>query len=108
MDKRGLDRLLTRIAHEILEKNKSVNQILITTSTTSSARVFDKFKFKKTIHQFYPIDHMLFSNKFLDYWRPNVAIFLESEIWPSMFKSIKDKNIFLILLNAGLKRYFYL
>jgi 3-deoxy-D-manno-octulosonic-acid transferase len=56
--------------------------------------------FKKTIHQFYPIDHFFFSNKFLNYWQPSAAIFLESEIWPSMFKSIKKNKIPLILLNA--------
>ena len=39
------------------EKDKSVNQILITSSTLSSSKVLLKFKFKKTIHQFYPIDY---------------------------------------------------
>ena len=57
---------------EIIEKDKSVNQILITSSTISSARVFDKFKFKKTIHQFYPIDNLFLTNKFLKFWKPNV------------------------------------
>ena len=82
------------------EKNNDVNQILITTSTLSSSKVLKKFKFKKTIHQFYPIDHFIFVNSFLNYWKPNIAIFLESEIWPSMFKAIKKRNIPLILLNA--------
>ncbi len=86
------------------EKNKSVNQILITTSTLSSSKVIKKFKFNKTIHQFYPIDHLLFTTKFLKYWKPNLAIFMESEIWPCMFKSIKDKNIPLVLLNARLTK----
>ena len=39
------------------EKDKSVKQILITSSTLSSSKVIKKFKFKKTIHQFYPLDH---------------------------------------------------
>ncbi len=82
------------------EKKKSINQILITSSTLSSSKVIKKFKFKKTIHQFYPIDHFLFTNKFLEYWKPTVAIFIDSEIWPNMFKIINEKNIPLILLNA--------
>ena len=86
------------------EKKKSVNQILITSSTLSSSNVFKKYKFKKTIHQFYPIDHIFFVNKFLEYWKPNVAIFIESEIWPYMFKKVNEKNIPLILLNARLTR----
>ena len=83
-----------------LEKNKSIDQILITSSTLSSAEIFKKFKFKKTIHQFFPIDFFLFSNKFLNYWKPTIAIFIESEIWPSMFNSTNKKNIPLTLLNA--------
>ena len=86
------------------ENDKSISKILITSSTLSSSKILEKMKFKKTIHQFYPIDHILFSKKFLDHWRPDVAIFLESEIWPSMFRSIKDRNIRLVLLNARITR----
>ena len=82
------------------DNDKSINKILVTSSTLSSANILNKIKFKKTIHQFYPVDHFFFSKKFLDYWRPNISIFLESEIWPSMFKSLKKRNIPLILLNA--------
>ena len=42
------------------EKKKNVEQILITTSTLSSSKVIKKFKFKKIIHQFFPIDHFFF------------------------------------------------
>jgi 3-deoxy-D-manno-octulosonic-acid transferase len=87
-----------------LEKNKSINQILITTSTLSSAQIFKKFDFKKTVHQFFPIDSIFFSNKFLNYWRPTIAIFVESEIWPSIFKALSKKNIPLKLLNARITK----
>ena len=86
------------------ENDKSISKILITSSTLSSSKVLEKIKFKKTIHQFYPIDHVFFSKKFLSHWKPNVAIFLESEVWPSMFKSIKNENILLILLNARITK----
>ncbi len=87
-----------------LEKNKSINQILITSSTLSSAQIFEKFKFKKTIHQFFPIDSILFSYKFLSYWKPIIAIFIESEIWPSIFKVLNKKNTPLLLLNARITK----
>ena len=83
-----------------LEKNQSIKQILITSSTISSATIFKKFKFKKTIHQFFPIDSILYSYKFINYWRPIIAIFVESEIWPSIFKVLDEKNTPLLLLNA--------
>ena len=86
------------------EKNNAVDQILVTSSTLSSSKVLKKFKFKKTIHQFYPIDHFIFVNSFLKYWKPNIAIFIESEIWPCMFQNLKRKNISLILLNARITK----
>ena len=87
-----------------LEKNKSINQILVTTSTLSSAQIFKKFSFKKTIHQFFPIDSILFSYKFLNYWKPTIAIFVESEIWPSIFRALNKKSIPLKLLNARITK----
>ena len=84
------------------EKKKSIDQILITTSTLSSSKVLKKYNFKKTVHQFYPIDQSYLVNKFLKYWKPNFAIFIESEIWPCMFLNIYRKKIPLILLNARL------
>ena len=41
---------------EKLEKDKSINKILLTSSTLSSSKVLTKYKLKKTIHQFFPID----------------------------------------------------
>ena len=71
---------------KIYEKDKSISQILITSSTLSSSKILDQFKLKKTIHQFYPIDHFYITKKFLKYWKPDISIFIESEIWPCMFK----------------------
>ena len=89
---------------ENYEKDKSIKQILVTSSTLSSSKVLQKFQFKKTIHQFYPIDHIFFTKKFLEYWKPNLAIFIESEIWPCMFKELEQKKISLILLNARITK----
>ncbi len=89
------------------EKNKSVAQILVTTSTLSSSKVLQKYKFKKTAHQFYPIDNFFFTNKFLSFWKPCMAVFVDSEIWPCMYKNINEKKIPLILLNARLTKKTY-
>ena len=93
---------------ENYEKDKLINQILVTSSTLSSSKVLKKFKFKKTIHQFYPIDHFFFTKKFLEYWKPNLAIFIDSEIWPNMFKKLEEQKIFLILLNARITKKTFL
>ena len=79
---------------EKLEKEKNIKQILVTTSTLSSAKIFNKFKFKKTIHQFFPIDSNYFSKRFLTYWKPNLVIFIDSEIWPNMLTNLKKRSIY--------------
>ena len=89
---------------EKLEKKKDIKKILLTSNTLSSAKVFKKFKFKKTIHQFFPIDVNFITNKFLSHWKPSMAIFIESEIWPNMIINLKKRNIPLILLNARITK----
>ena len=68
-----------------LEKIKDIKTVLLTTSTLSSSKIFENYKFKKTVHQFFPIDFFYFSSKFIKYWKPKVAIFIDSEIWPCMY-----------------------
>ena len=76
-----------------LEKNKKIDNILVTTSTLSSSKIFNNYKFKKTIHQFFPIDANSFSKKFINYWKPNIAVFIDSEIWPNMFSNLNTFTI---------------
>ncbi len=89
---------------EKLEKEKDIKNILLSTSTLSSSKIFKKFKFKKTIHQFYPIDNHLIINKFLDHWKPSSVFFVESEIWPEMLRILKFKKIKIFLLNARISK----
>ena len=92
---------------EKLEKIKSIKKILVTSSTLSSSKVLTKFKLKKTVHQFFPIDANFLTKKFLDYWNPAIAIFIESEIWPNMLVNVKKKSIPLVLLNARITKKSY-
>ena len=89
---------------EKLENNKEIKQILITSNTLSSSKILSKLKLKKTIHQFFPIDTNYNSNKFLNYWDPSIAIFIDSEIWPNMIMNIKKKSISLMLINARITK----
>jgi len=73
---------------------KTESFFLITTNTISSAK-FVKNKIKNgfpAIHQFHPFDHSKFVEKFLNYWNPDMAVFLESDFWPNLiYKSIQRK-----------------
>ncbi len=92
---------------KILEKNKKISQILLTSSTLTSANLFKQFNFSKTVHQFFPIDSNFLVKRFLNYWKPHLVIFIDSEIWPNMLLNLKKRSISTILLNAriSLKSY---
>ena len=83
---------------EIQKKNNS--QILITTGTRSSAELITKKLNKVIVHQFLPLDNPLFVERFLSFWKPNVGIFVESEIWPNLILKCKNKKIKLIIING--------
>ena len=93
---------------EKLEKNKKISQILITTNTLSSASILKKINFKKTIHQYFPVDSNIVVKKFLNHWKPNCVYLIESEIWPNSILEIKERKIPLILLNARITKKTYL
>ena len=82
------------------EKMAIIKNVLVTTSTLSSSKIFEKFKFKKTVHQFYPLDNIYIIKNFLNHWKPSSVIFVESEIWPSMLSELKKRNIRVVLSNA--------
>jgi 3-deoxy-D-manno-octulosonic-acid transferase len=83
-------------------KNKNY-KILITTVTLSSSEYCRKiFEHTENItHQFAPLDTPIIVKKFLDHWKPQMSIFVESEIWPNLILQTKKVSK-LILLNARL------
>ena len=87
-------------------KEKSIDRILITSITLSSGKILEK-KFNqnaKVIHQFLPLDISVLTNKFLGHWKPNLSIFIDSEIWPNLISQISEKKIPLLLINARITK----
>jgi 3-deoxy-D-manno-octulosonic-acid transferase len=83
-------------------QEKKIKQILITSITLSSGKILKK-KFKegsKVVHQFLPLDINILVKKFLDHWKPNLSIFIDSEIWPNLIFGTHLKKIPLLLVNA--------
>ena len=89
---------------ERFEKNKEIKQILITSNTVSSSLIIKNLELKKTIHQFFPIDCNFISKKFLNYWKPSKAFFIDSEIWPITINNLNKKNIPIFLLNGRITK----
>ena len=87
-------------------KDQKINKILITSITLSSGKILEK-KFDqnpKVIHQFLPLDIAVLTNKFLEHWKPNLCIFIDSEIWPNLILNISKKKIPLLLINARITK----
>ncbi len=77
--------------------------ILFTTTTLTSAAILDKKlpEFKgRVLHQFLPIDSYFCVKSFFDFWKPRVAIFVESEIWPNLVFEARNRGILSFLVNA--------
>ena len=86
------------------EKDKKIKNILITSNTISSASIIKKKSLKKTTHVYYPFDIDFICENFLKKWKPKIAVFVDSEIWPNMYEKINSKKIPLILINARITR----
>ena len=88
---------------KLLVKNKNIN-VLITTSTASSAYIISKQLPNKTIHQFSPIDYHKWVNRFINHWKPNIAVRVESELWPNTLNLLKFNQIPVLLLNGRISQ----
>lgn len=76
--------------------------VVLTTVTTTSAHLAGKRAPGILIHQFMPLDMAPFVNRFLDAWRPDLAVFVESEIWPIAIATLHQRGIPLVLSNGRL------
>lgn len=87
------------LMHELKRRYPRLN-ILLTTVTATSAHIAAERLPAGAIHQFMPLDSPLFCKRFIEYWRPDLALFAESEIWPNLIVEASDKNVPLALLNG--------
>jgi 3-deoxy-D-manno-octulosonic-acid transferase len=54
------------------------------------------------LHQFIPLDAPRFVGRFLDHWRPGLALFVESDLWPNLILSSAKRKVPMILINGRL------
>ncbi|MBX2804995.1 MAG: DUF374 domain-containing protein [Hyphomicrobiales bacterium] len=76
--------------------------ILLTTVTVTSSKVAASRLPPGAIHQFVPLDTPAFVKRFLNHWKPSMALFIESEIWPNLVMDADRRRIPVVLLNARL------
>ncbi|HQT61558.1 MULTISPECIES: 3-deoxy-D-manno-octulosonic acid transferase [unclassified Acidiphilium] len=74
--------------------------VLLTTGTRTAAALAQSRA--RALHQFVPLDVAAHAARFLDHWRPDAAVFLESEIWPNLLAGLDARRIPRFLFNARL------
>jgi len=73
---------------------------LITSGTMTSAELLQAQLPDYAVHQYLPFDAPQFVARFLEHWRPDLAIWMESEIWPNLIFKTKAVSIPMALINA--------
>ncbi len=90
---------MLRLLDRLLAEREGL-AILVTTGTVTSAALVANRRGDRVIHQYIPVDRAAWVRRFLDYWRPDCAIWIESEIWPNLLLAIEERGIPAALVNA--------
>lgn len=89
---------------DLLQARRSDINILVTTGTVTSAKLAGTRLQHRAIHQYLPLDAPRFVESFLDHWRPSLAAFTESEIWPNMITAAVTREIPLAIVNGRMSK----
>ncbi len=85
----------------LIEKLRALNlRILVTSGTVTSAAVVAKRFPPDVIHQYVPYDSPRYVARFLDHWRPSLALFIESDLWPNLILSSAARRLPMVLING--------
>src|ERR1700744_1413849 len=88
-------------AAALIEKLRALNiRILLTSGTVTSAAIVAKRFPADIIHQYVPYDSPRYVARFLDHWRPGLALFIESDLWPNLILSSAARRRPMVLING--------
>ena len=74
--------------------------LLVTSGTRTASDLLAARLPQGVIHHYVPIDGPRAAARFLDHWRPDLALFVESELWPNLILAARDRGVSLALLSA--------
>jgi 3-deoxy-D-manno-octulosonic-acid transferase len=77
---------------------------MVTTGTTTSARLLEKRLPAGAWHQYTPLDSPTFMRRFFEHWRPDLGLVAESEIWPNMIVEGRRVGMSIAMVNARMSR----
>lgn len=89
---------------EALRRDHPALSFLVTSGTVTSARLLSERLPPYAVHQFLPLDARSWVARFLDHWRPDFGLFVESELWPHLIAAAQRRGLPLALVNARLSQ----
>lgn len=88
-------------AAALIERLRALNlRILLTSGTVTSAAIVAKRFPPDIIHQYVPYDSPRYVARFLDHWRPSLALFIESDLWPNLILQASARRLPMVLING--------
>jgi 3-deoxy-D-manno-octulosonic-acid transferase len=88
-------------AAALIERLRDLNlRILLTSGTVTSAAVVAKRFPPDVIHQYVPYDSPRYVARFLDHWKPSLALFIESDLWPNLILAGAARRLPMVLING--------
>ncbi|MEJ0026156.1 MAG: 3-deoxy-D-manno-octulosonic acid transferase [Rhizomicrobium sp.] len=78
--------------------------VVMTSGTVTSAELMQARLPPGAIHQFVPIDTPGATRRFLDHWRPDAGLFVDSDLWPNLILGAHARGVKLALVNARMSR----
>ncbi|SNS30540.1 3-deoxy-D-manno-octulosonic-acid transferase [Tardiphaga sp. OK246] len=92
-------------AAALIERLRALGmRILLTSGTVTSAEIIAKRFPTDIIHQYIPYDSPRFVARFLDHWKPSLALFIESDLWPNLIISAAKRRLPMVLINARMSQ----
>jgi 3-deoxy-D-manno-octulosonic-acid transferase len=89
----------------LIERLRALDiRILLTSGTVTSAAIVAKRFPADIIHQYIPYDSPRFVARFLDHWRPSLALFIESDLWPNLILSAHARRLPMVLINGRMSQ----
>ena len=85
---------------ERLRRGRPDLNLLVTSGTTTSAELLARRLPEGVVHQYAPVDAPGAARRFLDAWRPELAVFVESELWPNLLTQARARGVRLAAVSA--------
>jgi 3-deoxy-D-manno-octulosonic-acid transferase len=78
----------------------SGRSVLVTSGTVTSAALMAERLPPRAFHQFAPLDTPGAIARFLAHWKPDIGLFVDSEIWPNMLSQARARGTRLAIVNG--------